>query len=433
MTDKEREQLIKNCSIEREVVALVKKEPFYAHFLQNMRRIVTFDCPTMGVNITDGLNLYINPKFFSSLTFPQRVAVLKHEVLHIVHKHLVRIEKHDHMVFNIASDMAINQFITPLNDHESSLICKLPDTAILPAKYGFKNGLTTEEYYKLLMKNAKFVSISRVQNKNQSGSDDGKEKDGSKGSDKNKKSDKKLQELTEEEKKSGELIDDHGVWGKGNSDKDFQEHIIKNHVKKALQHTKDYSHIPASLLNEIKDCLQHESVNWRAVLQFFLHRATIINNAPTRKKPNRRFGYYFDGSKVECKLNLCVAVDTSGSITEKDIALFFYEIEKIKALGMKITIIECDTRVQKVYEYKKRPKAVNGGGGTSFLPVFKYIKDKMKIKPDCLIYITDLYGELKFKNVANIPTLWAITLQGDDPKKVPFGMAIKLKDDGSDA
>ena len=149
---------------------------------------------------------------------------------------------------------------------------------------------------------------------------------------------------------------------------------------------------------------------------------------PTRKKLNRRYGIYFDGSRVECKLDLMVAIDTSGSITDSDLSLFFAEINKIKALGMKITICEIDTVIHKVYKYDFQPKLVCGRGGTDFKPFFEYVK-KMGQKPNALIYLTDLEASLNFSNVSRVPTLWAITQQGGEIKDIPFGIGIKLKDD----
>ena len=85
-------------SIEREIVALIKERPFYAHFIQNMKRIITDEVPTMGVNITDQINLFINPEFFNLLTPQERVACLMHEVLHIINKHIVRGKNFNHTI-----------------------------------------------------------------------------------------------------------------------------------------------------------------------------------------------------------------------------------------------------------------------------------------------------------------------------------------------
>jgi predicted metal-dependent peptidase len=386
-------------SIEKEIVALIKYKPFYAHFIQTMRRVITKDVKTMGVNITDGLNLYINPEFFNTLTPQERVACLEHEVLHVINKHLIRGKSLQPQIFNIAADIAVNQYIREERDNNQKVISKLPKQALLPQQFKFPAELTSEEYYKLLMKNSKKINI-----KNGAGGKEGEQQ---------------------------QTLDDHDIWKDGNGNEDFQHQVIKNAIRKTLENTKDYGHLPSGVIAELQKALRHETMNWRAILQRFLHKATIINYLPTRKRPNRRYGLFYDGNKVECKLDLLVAVDTSGSISDGDLALFFSEIEKIKALGMKVLIVECDAAIQKVYPFKTTPKIVCGRGGTDFKPIFKYAAER-KPKPNSIIYLTDLCADLNFKNISNIPTLWAITSSGGNEKDVPFGVGIKLKEDDRD-
>lgn len=386
-------------SIEKEIVALIKYKPFYAHFIQTMRRVITKDVNTLGVNITDGINLYINPVFFNSLTPQERVACLEHEVLHIINKHLIRGKNLQKQIFNIAADIAINQYIIEERDSNSKIISCLPKTALLPRHYNLPNEQTAEEYYKALVKNSKKIGIKMPC------------KDGEGGS-----------------KSKAQTLDDHDIWKEGNKNEDFQHQVIKNAIKKTLENTKDYGHLPSCVLAEIKKALHHETLNWRTLLQRFIHHATLINTLPTRKKPNRRYGLAYDGSKVEYKLDMLVAIDTSGSISDDDLSLFFSEIEKIKALGMRIMVVECDAAIQKQYIYKTMPKIVSGRGGTDFKPVFSFAA-KLRPKPNCIVYLTDLYSDLKFHNDSRIPTLWAITLSGGNEKEVPFGIGIKLKED----
>jgi len=62
------------------------------------------------------------------------------------------------------------------------------------------------------------------------------------------------------------------------------------------------------------------------------------------------------------------------------------------------------------------------------VPLFQKAK-RLTPQPNAIIYLTDLYANLKFKNPTNIPTLWAITQNGGNIKDIPFGSGIKLKDD----
>ena len=373
--------------IEKEIVALIKSKPFYAHFIQNFRRIETDKIPTLGVNITDKINLYVNPEFFNALKPVERVAVLEHEVLHIISKHCLRGNGKNHEVFNMACDVAINQYIEEYT-YNGKLISKLPEGCLLPKTYNLKEGLTAEEYYKLIFKEIE---------KNGKGEGQG-------------------------------TLDDHAIWKEGAGSDEFQHEVVKNAIKKTLESTKDYGSLPSTIVEQIKKALTHETVNWRSILNKFIYRATLINSVPTKKRPNRRYGFTYEGSKVECKLDMLVAIDTSGSVSDSDLALFFSEIEKIKALGMDILVVECDTKIHKTYRYKKAPSVVTGRGGTMFEPVFDYARD-CKPKPNCIVYLTDLEANLNFPNVSKIPTLWAVTQDGANEKNVPFGIGIKLKDD----
>jgi len=385
---------LKDVSIEKEVVLMLKYKPFYGHFLQNFRRIITDEVPTLGVNITDKINLYINPDFYNSMSLEEKLGVLEHEILHIINRHCVRGRKTDQKIFNYACDIAINQYIEHYNSGQYK--STLPKNALFPKTFGLPEEKTAEEYYKLLIKNAKKLKI-KCSGKNGSGNGEGE-------------------------------LDDHSKWGEGNDSEDYQHQIVKNAIKKTIEKTNNYGNLPSNIQAEIRKALHHETVNWRSILQKFIYRATIVNNLPTRKKPNRRYGFYFDGNKVECKLDMLVALDTSGSISDSDLSLFFSEIEKIKALGMEILIVECDTRVGKTYKFKNIPKVVSGRGGTEFKPIFDYA-NSLRQKPNCIVYLTDLYANLNFKNPTNIPTLWAVTENGNDIKNIPFGVAVKLKND----
>ena len=88
---------------------MLVNEPFYAHFLSGIVRKVTNEIPTAAVGLNNtSVTLYVNENFFLKelTTFSSRVAVIKHETLHILFKHLFRLDlkKYDRRLFNIAAD-----------------------------------------------------------------------------------------------------------------------------------------------------------------------------------------------------------------------------------------------------------------------------------------------------------------------------------------
>jgi predicted metal-dependent peptidase len=121
-------------TIEQEVIEFIlQRKFFYGYFLQQFKRHITRDVKTLAVNITEDLkpNLYINPDFYNSLTLEEKMAVLEHELLHLLNKHLIRIEGRNSYVWNVATDVAINQYIKGLPYGE---LC--PDCNIVIHKVG---------------------------------------------------------------------------------------------------------------------------------------------------------------------------------------------------------------------------------------------------------------------------------------------------------
>ena len=356
--------------IEEMIVSLVQTKPFYAHFIQQMNRIETEKVPTLGVNITSRINLFFNPRFLESLKFEERVACLEHEVLHLLHLHLFRGDGKNHRIFNIACDLAINTYIE-----------NLPKTALLPKLFGFEESQTAEWYYKKLTENAEKLR-AKIAKANES------------------------------------LLDDHGMWNDSSEDPVYQQEFLRRSIRVSLDETQDYGSLPGNMNEEIKEFLKGSRVNWKSILERFLIHATLVRSIFSRKRPNRRFEE-FPGQKVEQKLKLLIGLDTSGSVSDRDLALFFAEIEKIKALGMEITVAECDTKVGNVYRYRSRPKAVSGRGGTNFKPIFEFAE---KHRPDALLYLTDGYGD--YPERSKIPTLWCLTQDGNFSGS--FGKVVKL-------
>jgi predicted metal-dependent peptidase len=62
-------------------------------------------------------------------------------------------------------------------------------------------------------------------------------------------------------------------------------------------------------------------------------------------------------------------------LTEEDLE-FFNEIHHIYKTDVKISIIECDAEIHRIYEYNgKMPKFVQGRGGTAMSPIIDYYNE----------------------------------------------------------
>jgi predicted metal-dependent peptidase len=72
-------------------------------------------------------------------------------------------------------------------------------------------------------------------------------------------------------------------------------------------------------------------------------------------------------------------------------------------------------------------KGASGGGGTSFIPPFEWIKandDEEKI--DAAVYLTDLMGSFP-REAPPYPVIWCTILPGE----VPFGDVVNIPSDGT--
>ena len=63
---------------------------------------------------------------------------------------------------------------------------------------------------------------------------------------------------------------------------------------------------------------------------------------------------------------------------------------------------------------------MKGGGGTSFIPVFEYI-EKNDLRPDALIYLTDLAGRFP-EHEPDFPVIWGAICEGT----APFGKVVRI-------
>lgn len=118
-------------------------------------------------------------------------------------------------------------------------------------------------------------------------------------------------------------------------------------------------------------------------------------------------------------LEAILAIDTSGS-TQGYLEKFFGDTLNIMRQFGKfhLTVIQCDEEITEVREYTKNsrvPQSIQakGGGGTSFIPVFEYVKQK-KLQPRVMLYFTDGSGDVPEK-APDYPVIWVLTPNGQPP------------------
>ena len=388
---------------------------------------------------TDGSSIFFDCDFYMKLDKDERVFVMAHEIWHCVLLHLARKQTRNMGLFNIASDMEVNHL---LSHAESALHATLtaPGKLLFPPK-GLE-GKSAEVIYDWLLKKAK----KQQKNGNQSfelDDEDGSSSNGSGSPADNSKQSPSKSKPADSKGLSGQF-DQHNYtdqeadmdeesavkdqWGEVGYDVDFRpevredvaERIREATVAAAQQYEREHGELPAGIKNVLGKINKPE-IKWQEVLAQFV--SSCYNGKRRWLPPNRRHVYndmYFQSRRNET-VNVIVAIDTSGSCIG-DLPKFFGELNGlVNSFGSyTLHVIQCDAAVAKYDLYDDNtPFDVDetskiewaGGGGTSFTPVFKFV-EKEGITADCLIYLTDGFGDVQSK-APPYPVLWLLTKDGD--------------------
>jgi len=400
--------------MENIIKKMLIEEPYYGFLLTTIERryVDKTVIPTLAVCFDKKMNaqLLVNKEFFDRHSDSEKLALLKHEMLHLAFKHLVMSDSFpDKRLFNVAADLEVNSYVE-----------NLPSNALFAVDFGFGNGEGTMQYYKKLM--------NRVSYNRGSGYLDANHHEGESGINPSPSSiPVDPSQDTEEEQPNTcdgdalnmpngkDIIDDHSIWDKGTdqTERELASEMINTRLLQAAEAVKNRGTIPNELLSLIADLQKplERVFDWRKMLRRFIGNAYDERKKPSRRKESRRFAGSC-GSKHLKRTNLCVGIDTSASVSDKELHEFVSELTYMYKAGTNIYILECDAAIHKQYWFKPGCiKGITGRGGTDFDPVVNFYKENYK-KFDSLVYFTD--GEAPYDHL-HIPQnnmLWVISSNG---------------------
>lgn len=354
-------------------------------------------CETMAV---DGYYIYVNPAFCQKLSTAEITFVLAHEVMHCVLGHLDRRGQREPDLWNQAADYATNLMLVQMG-------LTMPKEGLINDQY---QGLTAEQIYE------------RLQQKASQGSGGGDSKDDSSAG---------------EIRKGWDLhIGPDDMRGQSTRAREFPTAEERKRLRVSLTKSLEprlRGVAPGLFDSEIRQA-QGGQVPWRTLLSRFftgLRRDNYRLMPPNKKHVWR--GIYLPSMGAPGPSHIVVAIDTSGSMSDDILADVIAEIDKLRsATECRLTLIQCDADIQKVEEFDEYSGTsfaryrVFGRGGTSFKPVFNWIRDQSQrgiYQFDTLIYLTDGYGDFPEKS-PNYPVLWIMTKSGKS--EAPFGEVIKM-------
>ena len=310
---------------------------------------------------TNGKQILINEKFFKQLNQQEQIFLLLHEVMHVVLHHVSRIQKRDPIRYNKAGDYVINEYLI-----KQGFI--MPDGGLYEAQY---TGLSTEEIYEL---------------------------------------------LPEED------------------DNEFNQDIIPNPDEETVDEIitqashitcmRGYSDSIPSQVRKYLDSKLKPLVNWRIVLRKFLQE--LSKNRYSFNRPNRRFlPVYLPSLYSQDLSKITFAIDTSGSITDKQFNTFIHELKQVfkQVKPNKVQLILFDHKIQVNKTLKNASELhyieCKGYGGTKPSVAIEEFNTSDSVA--CIV-ITD--GEFNTNTVIkpNKPVIWLVF--NNPTFKIKYGKVI---------
>jgi predicted metal-dependent peptidase len=415
---------------------ILYKNPFWGSLAMYLELVEDPTCETMW---TDGSRLGFSPDFVASLPDDELMGCLAHEVSHCAYLHHTRRGHMDPSEYNKAADYSMNR----------DLIAggfKFPKGVLVDPRF---DGLYTEEIYAILMreKRQKQDQSQGGQSAGQSpASQGGQESQGGAAGNGNAAnaaggslgSPSAAGEACKKQADPGgcgEIRDAAPAYDKPGLAQVESEWGVRVRQAIAASNAHFAGNLPGELAR-VFDQLKKPQVDWREQLRRFIDERSKTDYSWIR--PNRRYlgmGLTLPGIVPDGINHIGMIVDTSMSMKDEVLSKIRAECQAALDEGslQKITIVYCDTKVQRVdtfeagQEIKFNPI---GGGGTRFAPALDWF-EKNEPNVSAIIYFTDLectdYGEQPW-----VPTIWAAYGRSDKiaelAKKVPFGEVIHIRD-----
>lgn len=366
-----------------------KRTLAYAGLLMIGNTSVRDDCPTA---CTNGRDKIYGREYVETLTDAELRFLILHEVKHCMYMHLFtwrKLFEEDADLANRATDYVVNLELFDLDKYGAFL--SMPKGGLLDECY---RGLDSGEVF------------ARLKKDREEGKGNG----------------------------AGEPLDEHDYKGAKQLGKEEQEALAKE-IDGAIRTGALLAGKQGGDLDRSFESMMQSQVDWKEQLREFVSTVCAGKGDSTWAKPNRRWlqhDVYMPSQISESVGNICVAIDTSGSISGEDITKALSELVTIcdNCTPEKVDLLYWDTAVASHEQYREgdydgmvASTKPMGGGGSSSLCIVDYI-EKNRLEPVVCIIITDMYIEFP-TSAPSYPVIWvAVNNKNTVP---PFGTVIRVK------
>jgi predicted metal-dependent peptidase len=380
------------------LIKLMWDEPFFSKVLRPITKVKTSAIPTAGVLAKEGdIKMWWNPKFVGGLTSKQVKGLLKHECFHLVFEHTTTHRKDPHIIWNYATDLAINSLI-PRDE--------LPDGGLVPGE-AFRE-LTEEDkakmgaeavgrYERVSAKIASFqprLSAYQYFSLLQEVAEDIEQGKGGKG------------EPGEPGEPGGEgegegvpglpgPMDDHDGWDEMSAeDRELLKGKIRQSVEDAVKECDKkgaWGSVGADTRQVLRELVTNE-VPWQSVLKQFCGMTRRANRSSNVRRLHRKYPGIHPGTQKGYTSSIAVYIDQSGSMSQGELELLFGELKQL-AKRTEFTCFHFDTEIdlksETTWRAGKTPKLLRTQcGGTDFRPVIEHANKNAK-RFDGFLILTD--------------------------------------------
>ncbi|MGV8863256.1 MAG: DUF2201 family putative metallopeptidase [Pseudomonas sp.] len=334
---------------------------------------------TISTACTDGLELFINFDWFTSLSESMRVTLLAHEVWHVAFLHMARVGKRDFKLWNMATDYAINNMLLAAG----YVFDRLPCGGYLGLLDPRFDGMSAEAIYDILLEENPPIDLPF--------GDDFKPLEGSE--------DKKM----------------------------ATEAAITAAVTRA--YTVAAMTEPGSIndaLKEMMESLLRPTLPWQTLLRRWYNDRSTGESSWARRNRRYRHVYMPYGGKQDSLTHLLFALDSSGSMSLNQLRYCNSELVGMKdQLNPKLTtVVSFDEEIRDTWKFTDDdligPLTISGRWGTDLSCVFDLVRET---KPNGLIVLSDLECVIP-EEIPGVHVLWLCL---DNPSaSVPYGTLLHI-------
>lgn len=399
---------------------LIKNNPFFGHLSMGLQ----LACAPCKTACTDGSRLIFDPAFAEKLSDQELQFVILHEVLHCVFRHCIRGKGLHSVLYNIACGIVVNSTILAMWGQESMMIAGEKAMHLAPdGKEGRE--YNAEEIYQMLIHQNHTNGIYQMQTD---------QNNANKSSQMQTNQNPPTSMQTDNEGFEKSSFDRHDIW-QGICDKAQLQDNWNRKIQSAFRQCGDSTGMPQQVRTIVQDIARRSGLNWKQLLHDFLQSDTYDYNF---LPPDRRYAFsdfylpaYNMDEEHQTADDIWVCIDTSGSVTGEELTCTMAEIlDAMRQAGLKgrISFFDSNITEPEPFEFENDLKnlTTQGGGGTSFHIIFRYLKEKLYPDlPRAILIFTDGYARFPEQKAAlDVPVLWLICKGGN--ADVPWGQVIQL-------